>query len=51
MFECWAQNRDGLIILVNFSKAFEEISLDFIDTASRGFGFGEDTKKWIRTFS
>ena len=43
IYECEVQNGDGIIILVDFSKAFDVISCDFIDTALEVFGFGEDT--------
>ena len=49
IYECEVQNIDGLIILVDFSKAFAVISWDFIDTALEIFGFGEDTRHWIHT--
>ena len=38
IYECEVQNRDGLIILVDSSKAFDVISWDFIDTALEVFG-------------
>ena len=43
IYECEVQNRDGLIILVDFSKAFDVISWDLMDTALGGFGFGKDS--------
>ena len=49
IYECEVQNRDGLIILVDLSKAFDVISWDFIDTTLGIFDFGEDTRQWIRT--
>ena len=49
IYECELQNKDGIIILVDFSKAFDVISWDFIDTALRIFGFEEDNRRWIRT--
>ena len=49
IYEWEVQNRDGLIILVDSSKAFDVISWDFIDTALEVFGFGEDTKQWVHT--
>ena len=49
IYECEVQNKDGLIILVDLSKAFDIISWDFIDTALGVLGFGEDTSQWIRT--
>ena len=49
IYECEVQNIDGLIILDDFSKAFDMISWDFIDTAVEIFSFGEDTRHWIHT--
>ena len=37
IYECEVQNRDGLTILVDFSKVFDVISWDFIDTALKVF--------------
>ena len=45
IYECEVQNKDGLIILVDFSKVFDLISWDFIDTALGLFSLVEDTRQ------
>ena len=43
------KNIDGLIILIDFEKAFDSISWSFISKTLRIFNFGEDTIKWIES--
>lgn len=40
----------GLLLLVNFEKAFDTISWKFIDKALSFFNFGPSIKKWIPVF-
>ena len=47
--ECEIQNLDGLIILIDFEKAFDSISWDFILKSLEKFNFGETTIKWVRS--
>ena len=47
--ECKQQNQKGLIILIDFEKAFDSISWSFIIKTMEYFNFGEDTLKWIRS--
>ena len=37
--------------MVDFSKAFDVIYWDFIDTAFRISGYGEDARQWICTYA
>ena len=43
------RNIDGLIILINFEKAFDSISWSFISKTLQIFNFGEDTIKWVKS--
>ena len=43
------KNIDGLIILIDFEKAFDSISWSFISKSLKKFNFGEDTIKWIES--
>ena len=47
--ECENNNLNGLIILINFEKAFDSISWSFILKCLEKFNFGEDTIKWVRS--
>ena len=40
----------ALILLIDFKKAFDSIDHTFIDKSLKLFGFGENVRKWIRTF-
>ena len=42
-------DEEVLIILLDFAKAFDFISWDFIDSASDLFSFCVDTRIWIHT--
>ena len=39
----------GLILLVDFEKAFDSIEWKYIDDALVSFGFGRDFRNWIET--
>ena len=43
------QNINGLIILIDFEKAFDSISWDFILNSLKKINFGEGTIKWVRS--
>ena len=43
------KNIDGLIILIDFEKAFDSISWSFISKTLKFLNFGEDTIKWIES--
>ena len=40
----------GMLLLVDFHKAFDSISWTFIDKVLDFFKFGPDFKKWVKTF-
>ena len=44
------ENIPGLILLVDFEKAFDTVSWDFIDKVLENYNFGTDLKKWIKLF-
>jgi exonuclease III len=44
------KNMHGLILSIDFFKAFDSVSWSFIQRALTKFNFGEDIKKWICTF-
>ena len=47
--ECNSKNIDGLIILIDFEKAFDSISWDFISKTLEFFDFGKKNIKWIES--
>ena len=48
--ECEAQNKAGLILLVDFEKAFDSLSWNFIHKILPKFNFRENFIKWIHMF-
>ena len=44
------ENIPGLIVLIDFEKAFDSISWSFIIKALEFFNFGNDIRQWIQTF-
>ena len=40
-------NLPGMLLLIEFKKAFDSINFEFIVTTLEIFGFGEDFIKWI----
>jgi hypothetical protein len=40
----------GLLLLVDFEKAFDSISWSFIDKTLTFFNFGNDMKRWVHAF-
>ena len=41
IFHCQEENIDGLILLVDFEKAFDSLSWEFIESTLNNFNFGE----------
>ena len=41
-------DRQGMVVMLDFEKAFDSVSWDFLHKALRKFGFGENFRKWIR---
>ena len=50
VYECQQQNIEGLILLVDFEKAFDSLSWDFILKTLKNFNFGPNLIKWISLF-
>ena len=50
IYTCQEQKVDGLILLVDFQKAFDSLSWKFILKTLRKFNFGENFIKWINMF-
>ena len=50
IYECQVQNKPGLILLVDFEKAFDSLSWSFIHKSLVKFGFGPKFRKWIHMF-
>ena len=48
--ETEAQDKSGLILLVDFQKAFDSLSWKFIEEALTKFNFGPNMIKWIKMF-
>ena len=47
---CQTNNIDGLILLVDFQKAFDSLSWDFINETLTTLNFGNNFIKWINIF-
>ena len=45
------ENIPGLLLLIDFEKAFDTVSWDFIDKVLTFFNFGSSIKKWVSLFS
>ena len=45
----WAKknNKVGLLLLIDFTKAFDSISFNYIAKTLNFFGFGNDIKRWV----
>ena len=41
------QNKDGMLMLIDFEKAFDSVSWKFLYQVLQSFGFGENFIKWI----
>ena len=47
--ECNNQNSKALLILIDFEKAFDSISWEFIAKILALFNFGENTINWVKS--
>ena len=43
-------NIPGLLLIIDFEKAFDSISWDFINKVLKFFNFGESIIKWVSVF-
>ena len=50
MYETEKLHIPGMILLIDFEKAFDTVSWGFIDNVLKIFNFGDSIKKWIHTF-
>ena len=49
LVECNRKNIDGLVILIDFEKAFDSISWKFISKTLEIFNFGEKSINWVKS--
>ena len=40
----------GVLLMIDFEKAFDSVSWDFIDKTLQLFNFGESFRKWVKLF-
>ena len=50
IFECQLKEISGLILLIDFEKAFNSISWEYIRDCLHRLNFGENLLKWIKMF-
>ena len=48
----YAEENDipGLFLLIDFEKAFDSISWNFLNNILKFFNYGESIQKWVKTF-
>ena len=51
MNNCENKNIDGLLMLIDFEKAFDSVSWKFLYKTLNFFNFGEDIISWIKVFN
>ena len=44
------ENIPGLLIFIDFEKAFDSVEWDFLFKCLEAFNFGSDFLRWIKTF-
>ena len=46
-----SNNQEGLLLLIDFEKAFVSVEWNFLDEALKFFfNFGESMRRWVKTF-
>lgn len=50
IFETQKQNLPGLILSIDFEKAFDTVSWKFIDKTLKYYNFGQSIRKWVNIF-
>ena len=45
-----SNNQGGLLLLIDFEKAFDSVEWNFLDGALKFFNFGESIRRWVKTF-
>ena len=48
--ECERLNKDWVIMTIDFVKAFDMVSWDFIEKCLQFFNFGEVIQRWVKFF-
>ena len=46
----YRENKPGLLLCLDFEKAFDSVDWKFMFKVLRAFGFGPDICQWISTF-
>ena len=50
MFHLNENNLPGLLVSIDFEKAFDSVNWDYMHMVLKKFGFGDDICRWISTF-
>ena len=45
-----SSSQEGLLLLIDFEKAFDLVEWNFLDEALKVFNFGESVRQWVKTF-
>ena len=45
-----SNKQGGLLLLIDFEKAFDSVEWNFLDEALKFFNFGESIRWWVKTF-
>ena len=45
-----SNNQEGLLLLIDFEKAFDSVEWNFLDGALKVFNFGQSMRRWVKTF-
>ena len=45
-----SNKQGGLLLLIDFEKAFDSVEWNFLDEALKFFNFGESIRRWVKTF-
>ena len=44
------QKMPGLLLFIDFEKAFDSVDWDYLTTSLKAFNFGPEFIKWVKTF-
>ena len=45
-----SENISGLLVAIDFEKAFDSINWKFLENVLQSFGFGQSFIQWVKTF-